>query len=68
MKSISYIILLIRNVQFGVFLACLAVLAGCAGGPITKTNCWSTGTSTVTTSTKGASPVLGKVDDATRCH
>lgn len=68
MKSISYIILLIRKGHFGVLLASLALLTGCAGVPITKTNCWSTGTSTVTTSTKGASPVLGKVDDATRCH
>jgi hypothetical protein len=36
-------------------------LAGCAEVPITKTNCWATAGSTVTTSTKGASPDAGLV-------
>ena len=68
MRSISYIILLIRNVHFAVLLTSLGLLAGCNGVPITKTNCWSTGPATVTTSTKGASPVLGRDADATPCQ
>ena len=36
-------------------------LAGCAGVPIAKTNCWATTGSSVTTSTKGASPDAGLV-------
>jgi hypothetical protein len=36
-------------------------LAGCTGVPIAKTNCWATAGSTVTTSTKGASPDAGHV-------
>ena len=36
-------------------------LAGCTGVPIAKTNCWATAGSTVTTSTKGASPDAGLV-------
>ena len=48
MKSIYYITLLIGFGCFG--------LAGCAEVPIAKTNCWATAGSTVTTSTKGASP------------
>ena len=36
-------------------------LAGCAEVPIAKTNCWATAGSTVTTSTKGASPDAGLV-------
>jgi hypothetical protein len=53
MKSIYYITLLIG-------LGCSG-LAGCAEVPITKTNCWATAGSTVTTSTKGASPDAGLV-------
>ena len=53
MKSIHYITLLIG-------LGCSG-LAGCAEVPITKTNCWATAGSTVTTSTKGASPDAGLV-------
>ena len=48
MKSILYITMLIG---FG-----CSGLAGCAEVPITKTNCWATAGSTVTTSTMGASP------------
>ena len=53
MKSMYYITLLIG-------LGCSG-LAGCAEVPITKTNCWATAGSTVTTSTKGASPDAGLV-------
>ena len=53
MKSIYYITLLIG---FG-----CSGLAGCAEVPIAKTNCWATAGSTVTTSTKGASPYSGLV-------
>lgn len=48
MKSIYYITLIIG-------LASMA-LSGCAEVPITKTNCWASAGSTVTTSTMGASP------------
>ena len=48
MKSIYYITLLIG-------VGCSG-LAGCAEVPIAKTNCWATAGSTLTTSTKGASP------------
>jgi hypothetical protein len=53
MKSMYYITLLIG-------LGCSG-LAGCAEVPITKTNCWATTGSTVTTSTKDASPDAGLV-------
>ena len=53
MKSIYYITLLIGFGCFG--------LAGCAEVPIAKTNCWATTGSTVSTSTKGASPDAGLV-------
>jgi hypothetical protein len=53
MKSIYYITLLIG-------VGCSG-LAGCAEVPIAKTNCWTTAGSTVTTSTKGASPDAGLV-------
>jgi hypothetical protein len=53
MKSIYYITLIIG-------LGCSG-LAGCTGVPITKTNCWATAGSTVTTSTMGASPDAGLV-------
>jgi hypothetical protein len=53
MASMLYITLLI-----GIGSSCLA---GCAGVPIAKTNCWASAGSTVTTSTKGASPVAGLV-------
>ena len=53
MKSIHYITLIIG-------IGCSG-LAGCAEMPITKTNCWATAGSTVTTSTKGASPDAGLV-------
>ena len=53
MKSIYYITLIIG-------LGFLP-LAGCTGVPIAKTNCWATAGSTVTTSTKGASPDAGLV-------
>ena len=53
MKSILYITMIIG-------LGCSG-LAGCAEMPIAKTNCWATAGSTVTTSTKGASPDAGLV-------
>ena len=53
MQSINYITIIIG-------LGCSG-LAGCAEVPITKTNCWATAGSTVTTSTKGASPDAGLV-------
>ena len=53
MKSLYYITLLIG-------VGCSG-LAGCAEVPIAKTNCWATAGSTVTTSTKGASPYSGLV-------
>ena len=53
MKSIYYITILIGIGSLG--------LAGCAEVPITKTNCWATAGSTVTTSTMGASPDAGLV-------
>lgn len=53
MKLIYYITLIIG-------LGCSG-LAGCTGVPIAKTNCWATAGSTVTTSTKGASPNAGLV-------
>jgi hypothetical protein len=53
MKSIYYITLIIG-------LGCSG-LAACTGVPIAKTNCWATAGSTVTTSTKGASPDAGLV-------
>ena len=53
MKSVYYIIFIIG-------LGCSG-LAGCTGVPITKTNCWATAGSTLTTSTKGASPDAGLV-------
>ena len=53
MKSIYYITILIG-------IGCSG-LAGCAEVPIAKTNCWATTGSTVSTSTKGASPDAGLV-------
>jgi hypothetical protein len=53
MKSVYYITLIIG-------LGFLP-LASCTGVPITKTNCWATAGSTVTTSTMGASPDAGLV-------
>ena len=53
MKSVCYITMLIG-------VGCSG-LAGCAEVPIAKTNCWATAGSTVTTSTKGASPDAGLV-------
>ena len=53
MKSVYYIIFIIGIGYSG--------LSGCTGVPITKTNCWATAGSTLTTSTKGASPDAGLV-------
>ena len=53
MKSVYYITFII-GLGF-------ASLSGCTGVPIAKTNCWATAGSTVTTSTKGASPDAGLV-------
>lgn len=56
MRSILYITLLIG-------LGSLP-LTGCAEAPIARTNCWSGPHTTVTTSTKGASPDAGIVSRA----
>jgi len=56
MKSIYYITFIIGLGLTG--------LSGCAGVPIAKTNCWSAATSTVTTSTMGASAPSGVVSRA----
>ena len=61
MKSIYYITIIMRSISGAVVLGASAVLAGCAEVPIAKTNCWATAGSTVTTSTKGASPYSGLV-------
>ena len=53
MKSVHYI-------TFIIGIGCSG-LAGCTGVPIAKTNCSATAGSTVTTSTKGASPDAGLV-------
>ena len=53
MKSLYYITLLIGLSSFA--------LTGCAEAPIAKANCWSGAGSTVSTSTKGASPDAGLV-------
>ena len=50
---------IVRAAACGAML--LSGLAGCAEVPIAKTNCWTTAGSTVTTSTKGASPDAGLV-------
>ena len=56
MRSIYYITLIIG-------LGCSG-LAGCAGAPITKTNCWANAGPTLTTSTKGEGPYAGFVSRA----
>lgn len=56
MKSIYYITLIMRHRFAAGMVAASVGLSGCAGVPIAKTNCWATAGSTVTTSTKGASP------------
>ena len=61
MKSIYYITIIMRSISGAVVLGASAVLAGCAEVPIAKTNCWATTGSTVSTSTKGASPDAGLV-------
>ena len=61
MKSIYYITLIMRY-RFAAVLAVATVsLSACSGVPIAKTNCWANAGSTVTTSTKGASPDAGLV-------
>ena len=61
MKSIYYITLIMRVRFWAVMMGGCLGLAACTGVPITKTNCWATAGSTVTTSTKGASPDAGLV-------
>ena len=56
MKSIYYITLIMRVRFWAVIMGASLGLAACSGVPIAKTNCWVTAGSTVTTSTKGASP------------
>lgn len=55
-----------RSIIYITFLIGLSsvTLAGCAEVPIAKTNCWASAGSTVTTSTKGASPDAGLVSRA----
>ena len=55
MKSIYYITPIMRH-RFSVVMMVASVgLAGCAGVPIAKTNCWASAGSTVTASTMGKS-------------
>ena len=61
MKSIYYITLITRVRFWAVITGASLGLASCTGVPIAKTNCWATAGSTVTTSTKGASPDAGLV-------
>ena len=56
MKSVYYITLIMRHRIVAVLMVASVGLAGCSGVPIAKTNCWASAGSTVTTSTKGASP------------
>jgi hypothetical protein len=56
MRSVSYITLITRLLAGSAALGALLGLSACGGVPITKTNCWSSAGSTVTTSTKGTSP------------
>ena len=61
MKSVYYITLIMRVRFLAVTMSATLSLAACTGVPIAKTNCWATAGSTVTTSTKGASPDAGLV-------
>lgn len=61
MKSIYYITFIMRVRFWAVMMGASLSLAACTGVPIAKTNCWATAGSTVTTSTKGASPDAGLV-------
>ena len=61
MKSIYYITTIMRHRFAAVMVAASVGLSGCAAVPIAKTNCWANAGSTVTTSTKGASPDAGLV-------
>ena len=61
MKSMIYITPITRFRSAVLLLGTAIGLAGCAEAPITKTNCWATAGSTLTTSTKGASPDAGLV-------
>lgn len=61
MKSVYYITMIMRLRLWAVMMVASLGLAACTGVPIAKTNCWATAGSTVTTSTKGASPDAGLV-------
>lgn len=61
MKSLYYIIFIMRVRFWAVMMGVSLGLAACTGVPIAKTNCWVTASSTVTTSTMGASPDAGFV-------
>jgi len=61
MKSVYYITLIMRVRFWAIMVGASLGLAACTGVPIAKTNCWATAGSTVTTSTKGASPDTGAV-------
>jgi hypothetical protein len=64
MKSVYYITIIMRHRFAAVLTVASVSLAGCSGVPIAKTNCWASAGSTVTTSTKGASPDAGLVSRA----
>jgi hypothetical protein len=61
MKSTYYITFIMRYRFTAIMTVASVSLAGCAGVPIAKTNCWATTGSSVTTSTKGASSDAGFV-------
>ena len=61
MKSIYYIILIMRHRLAAAITVASVSLAGCSGVPIAKTNCWANAGTNVTTSTMGTSPDAGLV-------
>ena len=64
MKSVYYITLIMRCRFAAIMTVASVTLAGCAGVPIAKTNCWASAGSTVTASTMGASALSGVVSRA----
>jgi hypothetical protein len=64
MKSIYYITLIMRHRFAAVMMVASVSIAGCAGVPIAKTNCWARAGSAVTTSTMGTSAPSGVVSRA----
>lgn len=53
--------MIMRKAFSSAVLVSAALLAGCGEAPIAKTNCWASAGTTVTSSTKGASPDAGVV-------